>query len=186
VEAVAAVLDTLRPPPAQWNGSLPTGINSALDVFTGYIMLDAWTANQDRHHENWGALRIDDVLYLAPTFDHGASLARNLTDDERNERMTTRDGNRKIGQFVRRARSAFYADPDETRPMTTIEAWQGFSHRASSAATIWLERLQSVDENAIAQLLGDVPPQRMSQVCQSFTRQLLIENRKRLLAGDDL
>ena len=52
---------------------------TASDVFVGFILLDAWFANQDRHHENWGALR-DDVLRLAPTFDHGASLARFIAE----------------------------------------------------------------------------------------------------------
>jgi hypothetical protein len=30
------------------------GVRTAIDVFLGYLMLDAWIANQDRHHENWG------------------------------------------------------------------------------------------------------------------------------------
>jgi len=51
VDAVAEVLDWLQLPPAQWCAHLPTGIESALDCFVGYVMLDAWIANQDRHHE---------------------------------------------------------------------------------------------------------------------------------------
>lgn len=31
-------------------------VTSSLDVFIGYLMLDAWIANQDRHHENWGLI----------------------------------------------------------------------------------------------------------------------------------
>lgn len=31
-------------------------IRSALDIFIGYLMFDAWIANQDRHHENWGII----------------------------------------------------------------------------------------------------------------------------------
>ena len=27
-------------------------VDTAVDVFVGYLMLDAWIANQDRHHEN--------------------------------------------------------------------------------------------------------------------------------------
>lgn len=53
---------------------MPSGLSSALDVFAGYVLLDAWIANQDRHHENWGALRMGTALYLAPSFDHGAAL----------------------------------------------------------------------------------------------------------------
>ncbi len=40
-------------PPKSW--SIPSStLNSAMDVFLGYLLLDAWIANQDRHHENWG------------------------------------------------------------------------------------------------------------------------------------
>ena len=57
VDAVSDVVAKLRLPPRAWISALPAGIETALDVFAGYIMLDAWIANQDRHHENWGALR---------------------------------------------------------------------------------------------------------------------------------
>jgi hypothetical protein len=111
VDAVAAVVRDLQLPPAAYRPGLPGGIDSALAVFAGYVLLDAWIANQDRHHENWGALRDPSGIYLAPTFDHGASLARNVADAEKKERMESRDRNRQIPAFVRRARSAFYADP---------------------------------------------------------------------------
>ncbi len=76
------------------------GMGENLDVFVGYVMPDAWIANQDRHHENLGALWDGEVLRLAPTFDHGAALARNPRDSERQERLTTRDGNRTVAAFA--------------------------------------------------------------------------------------
>lgn len=104
IDAVSEVLATLEPPPDKWVQKVPAGIETALDVFAGYVMLDAWIANQDRHHENWAALRDGNTLCLAPTFDHGASMARNISDKEREERLGSRDRNRQIPQFVRRAR----------------------------------------------------------------------------------
>ncbi len=92
VAAVAEVLRSLAPPSSLWMERAPDRLRSALDVFVGYVMLDAWIANQDRHHENWGALSDGQSLRLAPTFDHGASMARNLSDAERHDRMTTLDG----------------------------------------------------------------------------------------------
>lgn len=190
VDAVAAVLELLRPPPRPYSEGMPEGIDSALAVFTGYVMLDAWIANQDRHHENWAALRAPGELtsanlHLAPTFDHGASLARNLTDEERTDRMQSRDRGRQMPAFVKRARSAFYADATQAKPMTTLAAWRAFSRKTPQAATIWLEKLRGVDAAAVQRVLDEVPPQRMSQVCREFTRELLIENRRRLLAGAD-
>ena len=75
VEAVLQCLQKLDPPSWRWIAAVPAGIVTALDVFVGYVMLDAWVANQDRHHENWAAIVApeDKKLRLAPTFDHGAS-----------------------------------------------------------------------------------------------------------------
>jgi hypothetical protein len=53
VAAVARTLQTLSLPGSPWCDALPEGVTTAVDVFAGYVMLDAWIANQDRHHENW-------------------------------------------------------------------------------------------------------------------------------------
>lgn len=185
VDAVAKIIDGLQLPPASWTGLLPQGIRTALDVFSGYLLLDAWIANQDRHHENWGALRRDDTLCLAPTFDHGASLAHNLADTERQERLTTRDANRRVGAFVRKARSALYGSIGAVKPMSTVEAWEAWAIRTPQAASIWLERLRQINEEAVEMLLREIPPHRMSIVCRQFTLELLKENQKRLVTGDD-
>lgn len=185
VDTVAGVIADLKPPPRPWADGLPPGIESPLDVFIGYVMLDAWIANQDRHHENWGALAINGELFLAPTYDHGGAMARNLTDEERRERLNSRDTNRQIPFFVRRATSAFYSDPPGDRPIKTFEAWQAFSHKSMAAAKVWLDRLRMIEDGQVRELLKRVPPERMSPVALDFTHGLLAENRKRLLAGDE-
>jgi hypothetical protein len=185
VPAVWKALELLQLPPTSYLVGMPGGIESAFDVFCGYVLLDAWVANQDRHHENWAALLCDGVLRLAPTFDHGASLVRNLTDEERKERLSTRDRGRQIAAFARRARSAFYADASETRPMNTIEVWRSFSQKAPQAGNIWLERLSELSEASVAEVLGQIAPQRMSQIARDFSLRLLMENRQRLLDGEN-
>lgn len=75
IDAIAACLNRLKRPSNAWTADLPANITTALDVFTGYLILDALVANQDRHHQNWGVVRLPNGDYLAPTFDHGASLA---------------------------------------------------------------------------------------------------------------
>ena len=190
IDAVTDVLQLLVPLPVAYGGeALPEGIDSELGVFIGYVLLDAWIANQDRHHQNWAVLHTprkmsSGNLHLAPTFDHGASLARNLMDAERSERLTSRDGNRQVAAFARRARSAFYADALQTKAMTTVDAWQAFSQKSPAAARIWIERLRSVDTSMVQKIIDNVPLQRMSQISRDFTLALLIENQNRLLAGE--
>ncbi|CAG1010392.1 hypothetical protein PHYC_03843 [Phycisphaerales bacterium] len=185
VEAVAEALGLIQPPPGEWMNGVPAGIASALDVFTGYVLLDAWTANQDRHHENWGVLWDGKTVSLAPTFDHGAGLARQLTDEERKERLTTKDGNRQVPFFAAKARSAFFEDVTALRPMTTYGAWRAFAARSPNVAGVWRARLEAVDGPTVQVVLDAVPPARMSAVCREFTMALLMENRRRLLADED-
>ncbi len=181
VEAVAGIVAGLAPPPDAWMRSVPAGIQSALDVFVGYVMLDGWIANQDRHHENWGALWDGSALRLAPTFDHGAALARNLLDSEREERLTTRDRNRMVTAFARRGRSAFYGSADDARPLELREAFLMFAQRVPGAASAWLEQLRAVNREAAWGILERVPAERMSETCKRFTMELLLTNQQRML-----
>ena len=112
VQAVSDIVTILEPPAPAWLEGVPDGVQSALDFFVGLVMLDAWIANPDRHHENWAAIWDGTTMRLAPTFDHGASLARNLLDSERAERLTTKDRNRTIKMFAQRGRSAFFGSAD--------------------------------------------------------------------------
>ena len=36
---------------------VPHSFTDARDLFVGYLLLDAWIGNGDRHHENWGFIR---------------------------------------------------------------------------------------------------------------------------------
>lgn len=181
VDAVVRTLRTLSLPPPPWSDALPEGVVTALDVFAGYVMLDAWIAKQDRHHENWAGMRSRDGIALAPTFDHGAALARNLSDEERSERLHSRDQGRRMPNFVRRARSAFFANSGDATPMSTIAAWQEFSRFAPAASTIWIDRLRHIEAEQVHRLLSEVPPDRLSAIGRAFTGELLAENRRRIV-----
>lgn len=184
IEAVFCAVDLLDAPAKEWCLGTPLQICRAADVFAGYLMLDAWVANQDRHHENWGAVWDGQHRSLAPSFDHGAALARNLSDEERHERLHSRDANRRIPHFTRRARSALYARTDDARPLTTLEAWQAWASRVPAAARAWQQRLAAISQNRIAACLDAVPPDRMSTICRQFTLDLLVENQKRILGSE--
>jgi len=53
---------------------------SAAEVFCGYLVLDAWIGNTDRHHENWAVIARGQERILAPTYDHASSLGRNESE----------------------------------------------------------------------------------------------------------
>lgn len=160
-------------------------VSDALGLFTGYLLLDAFIANQDRHHENWGI--IDRVFMaiqdaeLCPTFDHASSFAHNLSDKTRKERLTTRDSGYTVTAFAAKARSSLYRSPHDAHPLTTDQAFLEVAKLRPTAAKFWIERLRLMPEAQIDDLLVRVPTERMSLVTKDFTRELLRCNRSRLV-----
>jgi hypothetical protein len=181
VDAVAEVVRSLQSPTGEWMRGTPPGVSTAMQVFTGYLMLDAWVANQDRHHQNWGAIRRESILHLAPTYDHGSSLARNLTDEERDDRLNTRDRNRNVEHFASKARSGFYRTREDEKTMLALDVFRHFVQIEPVGARIWLDRLNAIGTGGVEAIVEQVPPQRMSPVTRLFTLELLAINKRRLM-----
>lgn len=183
-EAIAAAVGRLGKPIDPYLGDLPEGIETATDVFAGYLMLDVWTANQDRHDENWAAVdnpMADSVgrLSLAPTFDHGAGLARNLTDSEREDRLSGRRPS--VAAFASKAKSAIYLSPEDKHAMRTLDAFVRWTKGVTEKGTIWLKRLAEIEPAKIRAILDRIPDDRISPIGRDFTQMLLEENQRRLL-----
>ena len=172
-------LDIVLPPP-DWNGF--GDVQSALDVFIGYLMLDAWVANQDRHHENWGfVVSPDRKIRLAPTFDHASSLGWNETDEARTQRLTTRDRRRGMARYVTKASSAFFSTPNSSKPMLTLDVLREASKVRPLAAKGWLDRLSQISDNDVRHIFEQIPAERMSNSARQFAMKMLELNQKRLL-----
>jgi hypothetical protein len=55
---------------------------SSIGAFAGYLVMDAWVANQDRHDRNWAVLERSDApgpRRLAASFDHTSASASTLS-----------------------------------------------------------------------------------------------------------
>jgi hypothetical protein len=160
-------------------------VELAVDVLVGYLMFDAWIANQDRHNQNWGLVRgFGNDVHLAPSFDHGSSMGRNETDARRQQILTTRDRNQQISAYVKRATSGLYPPlaGNKTRPLSTIDAFAYAAKLRPQAAASWLDQLRAVTPEFISSLVGLIPPTHATDVTKEFTSQLLCANRARLLA----
>jgi len=179
------VLNIVRNPeiklPLNWKRFAP--IETALEVFIGYLMFDAWIANQDRHHENWSLVVIrGGSVHLSPSYDHASSLGSNETDKNRKDRLAPRDKRRSMERYVERAISAFYASPSSDKPSSTLAAFQEAGGISPQAADAWLERLKHVSSRDIALIFDQVPQERITPVAIEFAKRMLDLNRQRLLA----
>lgn len=181
--------------PLDWTP--PNGIITASDTFVGYLLLDAWIGNGDRHHENWGFIEtIDQPTRLSPTYDHASSLGRELPDSKRKERIRfsnlmkeMSDSQRKertrihaVEGYTDKAKSAFYAAVGDRKPLLTLEAFKQAAQRYPEAALAWLALLSNVSTADVQALFSKIPSSRISPVAIEFAQQLLTINKGNLLS----
>jgi hypothetical protein len=168
--------------PIGWNA--PFGVKSAVDVFLGYLMLDAWIANQDRHHENWGIILMNSqgTYHLAPTYDHASSLGTGETDETRQDKLTATDSARNVEGYVQKARSAFYETQESPKTLPTLDTFAAAAKRHPNAARHWLDRLKGISQKDVDLLFEALPETEISPVAASFARKMLYLNQGRLLS----
>ncbi|WP_254567913.1 hypothetical protein [Oscillatoria sp. HE19RPO] len=179
-----AICNTGVNPPMNWNP--PVGIETAVETFVGYLLLDAWIGNSDRHHENWGSVELTSpstaqtLSYLAPSYDHASSLGRELLDPKRQQKLN----NRAVTAYANKCRSALYADPKDKSPMKTFDAFCEAAKQYPDAANIWLKRLSAVSEADTDALFKQIPGDRITPIAISFSQEILNCNKMRLMQLD--
>ncbi|MBU7585322.1 MAG: HipA-like protein, partial [Nostoc sp. TH1S01] len=140
-----AIGDPLISLPINWKA--PEGISNAIDSFVGYLLLDAWIGNSDRHHENWAFISLGDKTHLAPTYDHGSCLGRNETDDKRRNRLISKDRGFSVQAYVEKCNSALYAKVGDKKTLKTFGAFREVYQRYPDAANVWSNNLARVSSN---------------------------------------
>lgn len=153
------------------------------DVFCGYLMLDALISNQDRHHENWAILVNGDTgeRFLCPSYDHAASLGRELTTERRIIGLTSNDKNQRVECFVSKARSLLYRLKNDKKPLLTVEAFYCAGEKKPKAKAFWLERLRGVSDEDFHSIVSKIPDEYMDKHAKAFVLEMLKENKRRLL-----
>lgn len=172
VAAVQHALEGVGPPAdIEWPGGF-----TAFDVWAGYLLMDAWVAGRDRHHENWAVILRGDERRLAPSFDHGNALGFQERD-ERRVRMLGDEPH--MMRWVERGTSHHFAG----KPKLTELAWSALRLASPGTRRFWLERLDAISEDAVRSVVSQVPRAIMSEVTRTFVVRLLATNRRRLLDG---
>lgn len=169
LKLIRRVLQGFDPPPA-FTG--PVGW-AAFDVFTGFLVLDALIANQDRHSDNWSVLvAVDGQRRLMASYDHASSLGFNLTDREREERL--RDGS--LEGWASRGRATRF----QGRRTALVDlADQALAMAGPDVRADWMGRLAACDASVWSRLVSSTPV--MSGVARTFVLELLDTNRRRVL-----
>jgi len=167
--------------------SFSSNIDNAIDLFLGYLLLDAFVGNTDRHHENWGVLaRQEDFeeslhVELAPTFDHASSLGRELEETNRESLLAGNSYRRNVATYAQRASSPIYLKEGDDKPLLTFDAFIELCNQAPEAKEIWLDKLGNITDDSLKGCIGRIPKNLLSCTSGEFVYQMLLFNKQRLL-----
>jgi len=154
----------------------------ALDHFMGVLVLDALVMNTDRHHENWAMVRHTSVFgvdshHMAPSFDHASSLGRELTEAKI---LGWAHDPVNVLRYVNKARGPIYRlnkDAEGLNPMDVV----ALALRVKPEhVRPWLERLLTLDAQALVDIVARVPPSMMGDRHKTFATALLRHTLNRL------
>jgi len=176
LQNIMAVLDGALPPPGC---ALPFDA-TAFDVFAGYLVLDAWVANRDRHDNNWAVLRPitsqGGPLRLCGSYDHANSLGFNVPDRQRSRLLAERGG---VTRWCGRGYAGRFEQVGTHRLSLVDLAVQALALCSGSAAAYWRQQLERVDSGEVSDVLARVP--RMSEAARNFAYRIQEVNRGRIL-----
>ena len=173
VEAVRSALEHVHPP----RESSDLEWMSGFDVWSGYLVLDAWVAGRDRHHENWAVIDRADGRALSPSFDHGNALGFQVSDSEAAKLVANAP---RLERWAERGRSHHFAQ----KPTLVRLAREAISACNEHVGAYWLQRLQELPSEAIEKTIAVIPGDIMSDPSRRFVLSLLELNRRRLTDDD--
>ena len=176
---IGRALEGALPPPGT---RLPDDF-TAFDAFVGYLVLDAWIANRDRHDENWSVLipiapaDPNEPMRLCGTYDQAGALGYNVRDEERARRL---DQPELLQRWVERGTAGRFEYDPGTGPVTLVAlAVEGLGMVSDRARAYWTRKLAAITDAQERTLVARVPE--MSDPARSFALAVLRANRGRLL-----
>lgn len=160
----------------------------------GYFVFDALVGNTDRHHENWGAVlkplvRPAEKLEpgapkrfyatLAPTFDHGSSLGRELLEDRARQLLKDRKG---VERYIRKATGGIFADAQAHKGLSPLALVERLAGTYPALVEPWRNRIAALPPDFARPLLARIPEACMSQTSREFALAFLAESRRLITA----
>ena len=148
--------------------------------FAQYLVLDAIVGNVDRHSENWGLLQLRSgaqlIKSLSPSFDHGSSLGRELSDERREQYLA----NGRVGEYAERGHGGVYWSARDRYGPSPIQLVRLATREHPDLLHPAIESVEWLDDTSVHRIVNLVPIGWMLESAGSFAFELMLYNRDRL------
>ena len=167
---------------ARSNYNPNVNVEQILDGLASYLILDGIIGNTDRHHGNWGLIynEVRRSFDLAPSFDHGSSLGRDLSDAERQNRLNDRGG---VIDYVLHGQGQVFVDEQRKVGPSPLQLAQMVCLMQPDRVRVTLNRLRDTLDKEFRRIINLAPSSVMSNTAKKFAHQMVVASKNALLKG---
>lgn len=151
---------------------LPPQLLSALIEL---LVFDAVIGNSDRHQDNWSVILLPDAMHrLAPSYDHGSSLGRDVSDEELDAVLDPGF----LDRYIRNARSRVsWGEGHRVRPIPHIDLLKRIEARYPTETRNAFRKVFAVNVAQVRELANLLPqpyatPQRRLLMAELVERRI--------------
>ncbi|UXH78499.1 HipA domain-containing protein [Roseateles amylovorans] len=151
-------------------------IHRVLTRLASYLVLDALIGNTDRHHENWGFLVRssmeggNEVISVAPSYDHASSLGRELLDAKRSQILS----HRQLGRYIERGRGGIFLDAAQPHGENPLRLVLQSSKDYPAYFRPALARVASLGAERLRMIVDQIPDTRASSCAKAFALEMML------------
>ncbi len=158
--------------------------HTVFEELVSYALLDGLIGNTDRHHENWAlALILNDAeswliaTEVMPSFDHAASLGRELSDARR-KLLLESDG---LLNYIHRGSGGVFVRESVSRAPAPLQLTRLLCRWSPEYTRSTLDNIRQVSCSDFRDAIYRIPDQIMSDIAKDFAFRLVIASRDELL-----
>lgn len=140
--------------------------------FLDILLFDALISNTDRHWDNWGIIKGSESTFLAPAYDNGTSLGRELDNNQILEIL--QDKNR-FKSYVNKGKTVIYYDKDEykssPKQLTHLKLADRIIKNNFNKLKNWQNNLINFSDDKIDQLIQNFVYKTVYNELYNFTEE---------------
>ncbi|MBE0500184.1 MAG: HipA domain-containing protein [Desulfuromonadales bacterium] len=153
-----------------------------LRTLASFIVFDGLICNTDRHHDNWGLLRILDQKgktrhSVASTFDHASSLGRELLEDRCKMILASPGG---IDRYVGKGHGGIYFDKNDRRGENPLSLAIKAAEKYPDYFVHIFRQIALLNEDEMCAIVYRVPSEWMSESAKEFCCRMLATTLRKL------
>ena len=146
--------------------------------FLGIMVFDALIGETDRHEENWGLIKENNLYRLSPIYDSGCNLLRELKNKENARKIY--DGIIDFDNYILKSKTCIYKENLKTK-YKHFELIEELYNEYPDIITNEIKNLRKLSNKNIEKIVNKLPENIIEEQHKEFIKKYLIKRKNILL-----